>query len=99
MPEPLALHDRIAGLFSGALNIDVPSIHTDLFESGVLDSLALVELLLQLEREFGVTVSSHDLEVENFRTIAHISTFVRARTERAAEVVSSPRVVQLRTRR
>jgi D-alanine--poly(phosphoribitol) ligase subunit 2 len=74
------LRHRISRLFASALNIDVPSVDIDLFETGVLDSLAFVELLLQLEREFGVVTSVVDLEIENFRSIARIAEFVAART-------------------
>jgi acyl carrier protein len=70
---------RIRRLFAGALHIDVPAIDTDLFETGVLDSLAFVELLLQLEREFGLVTTVADLEVENFRSIARIAEFVAER--------------------
>lgn len=80
MPDASGLRDRIARLLSGALKLDVPSANTDLFDTGVLDSLAFVELLLQLEREFGVTTSVDDLEIENFRSIARIAEFVTARS-------------------
>jgi D-alanine--poly(phosphoribitol) ligase subunit 2 len=79
--------DRVAAIFSEVLNRDVPSVDTDLFESGVLDSLAFVELLLQLEREYGVTTSVEDLDADNFRTIACIAQFVAARTAPRARVV------------
>ena len=92
MSDGNRLRDRIAGVFSGALHLDVPAFDTDLFDTGVLDSLAFVELLLQLEREFGVTTSVDDLEVENFRSIDSIAEFVvsragdRALTEHSAVV-------------
>jgi acyl carrier protein len=73
------VREHIARLFSSAMNLDVPSVDTDLFDTGVLDSLAFVELLLQLEREFGVTTSVDDLEVENFKSIARIADFVTRR--------------------
>ena len=66
-------------MFSGALRLDVPSFDTDLFDTGVLDSLAFVELLVQLEREFGVTTSVDDLEAENFRSISSIAAFIESR--------------------
>jgi D-alanine--poly(phosphoribitol) ligase subunit 2 len=83
MSDSNRLREQIAGVFAGALHLDVPAFDTDLFETGVLDSLAFVELLLQLEREFGVTTSVDDLEVENFRSINSIADFVRARTASA----------------
>jgi acyl carrier protein len=79
MSDGNGVRERIAGVFSGALHLDVPAFDTDLFDTGVLDSLAFVELLLHLEREFGVTTSVDDLEVENFRSIDSIAGFVVAR--------------------
>ena len=79
MSDVNRLRERVAAIFSGALHLDVPSVDTDLFENGVLDSLAFVELLLQLEREFGVTTSVDDLDVATFRSIATIADFVHAR--------------------
>lgn len=87
------LRDRIAAIFSTALHLDVPSSDLDLFESGVLDSLAFVELLLQLEREFGVTTSVDDLDVATFRSIDAIADFVNARGGEIAD--ASPRLVQI----
>lgn len=90
MPFSPDLPARIAAIFSGALNVEVASTRVDLFEEGLLDSLAFVELLLQLEREFGVTTSVDDLDADNFRTIERIAEFV---TERCT---TGPRVVPFR---
>ncbi len=49
---------------------------TDLIETGTLDSLALVSLIMELETAFDLTVSYDDLEIEAFRSIHSISTFV-----------------------
>lgn len=89
MTDPGGVRERVARLLLDAMHLDVPSVDTDLFETGVLDSLAFVELLLQLEREFGVTTSVEDLEVDNFRSIARIAEFVTAR----AAASGRPRIV------
>jgi acyl carrier protein len=44
----LALYDEIITIFLERLNVTVPSLDADLLASGVLDSLALVELLVQI---------------------------------------------------
>lgn len=78
MSEASAVAQRVARVFVATLKLDVPSADTDLFESGVLDSMAFVELLAGLEREFGLKVSTEELEIENFRSIAKIAEFVIA---------------------
>ena len=79
MSDVNTLRERVAAIFESGLHLEVPSHDTDLFETGVLDSLAFVELLLQLERQFGVTTSVDDLEVATFRSISSIADFVHAR--------------------
>ena len=51
---------------------------TDLIDTGVLDSLALVSLIMELEMTFDFTVSYDDLEVDAFRSILSITSFVSA---------------------
>jgi D-alanine--poly(phosphoribitol) ligase subunit 2 len=68
--------DRVQRLFVEALNLQVPSPDTDLIEGGLLDSLALVELLFALEREFGVTIALEELDIDSFRTVNRIAEFV-----------------------
>ena len=82
MSHANGLRERIASMFSRTLNLDVPSVESDLFESGVLDSLAFVDLLVALEQEFGVTTVLEDLEVDNFQSIARIADFVMSREVR-----------------
>ena len=65
--------ERVQRLFLETLNVQVPSEEADLIESGLIDSLALVELLFAIEREFSVSLPLDDLEIENFRSVNRIS--------------------------
>ena len=65
--------ERVQQLFLETLNVQVPSQEADLIESGLIDSLALVELLFAIEREFSVSLPLDDLEIENFRSVNRIS--------------------------
>lgn len=65
--------DRVQRLFVETLNVEVPSPDTDLIEGGLLDSLALVELLFALEREFAVTIPLENLDIDSFRSIRSIA--------------------------
>lgn len=71
-----AVNDGIRRLFVQALNIEVPSEDTDLIDGGLLDSLALVELLFAIEREFGIRIQLDELDIESFRTVERIGEFV-----------------------
>ena len=79
MSNATTVEARVTHILSSALHLDVPSPEMDLFETGALDSLAFVEFLLHLEREFGVTVPVEDLELDRFRTIRRIAQFLITR--------------------
>jgi len=81
---PALLQERIGKLILDGINVEVPSVDTDLFDTGVLDSLAFVELLLHLEREFGVQISIEELEIERFRSIERIAEFIASQVGSAA---------------
>jgi len=78
------VQERLIALFRDKLNVDIPNPTTDLFDTGLLDSVMFVELLLLLEQQFGVTVSLDDLEIDNFRSVTRIADFVAPR-ERVRE--------------
>jgi acyl carrier protein len=78
--------DRIIHLLSERVHIETPSADTDLMESGLLDSLMLVELMSSLEEQFGINISFDEVEIDNFRSARRIAEFVnqRSRTQAAA---------------
>jgi acyl carrier protein len=63
-------------LFRDVLNVEVPSTDTDVIDTGLLDSLALVELLAAIEEEFGIELPLDGLEVESFRSVDTIAAYV-----------------------
>lgn len=67
---------KIAGLFMQELDINVPSTDTDLIDTGLLNSLVFIELLLQLEQNFQIQISLQDFEIDDFRSIKNIAEFV-----------------------
>ena len=78
MPDSI-LYDQIARFFPEHANIEAPSPDADLFEAGILDSLAFIDLVVYLEQQFDIRISADELEPENFRSIARISEFTTAR--------------------
>jgi methoxymalonate biosynthesis acyl carrier protein len=76
MSQSKNLEDQLRRLFAEKLNVTVPSVETDLIETGLVDSLTFVEFLAQLEAGFGVQVSLEDLEIDRFRTISSIARFI-----------------------
>jgi D-alanine--poly(phosphoribitol) ligase subunit 2 len=70
-------------LFSEKLNIEVPSPDTDLIESGLLDSLRLVELLLQIEASLGFRLVLEEIDLDDLRSVKRIARLLAARMEPA----------------
>ncbi len=81
MPDTSTLAHQISALFAEKLHLQVPSLDTDLIDTGLVDSLTFVEFLAHLEQQFGVHVSLEDLEIDHFRTIARIARFVATKSQ------------------
>src|SRR5262245_41663473 len=67
--ETARLKVLVRDVFSREMNVDVPSTETDLFETGLLDSLSFVDLLVRLEEELSVKLRLDEIELESFRSI------------------------------
>jgi len=65
-------------VLSQILNEDVPSNDTDLIETGMLDSLALVSLIMELETSFEIDIDFDDLELESFRSIDSMAAYIKS---------------------
>lgn len=52
---------------------------TSLLDSGILDSLSLLRLVVFLEGRFGITMGDADLLPQNFASVNTICTYLRAR--------------------
>jgi methoxymalonate biosynthesis acyl carrier protein len=48
----------------------------DIFQSGSVNSLFAMQLVIFLEKKFNIKVENDDLSLENFRTINNIESFV-----------------------
>jgi acyl carrier protein len=77
--ETVLLNDTIVevrSLLSGKLFIDVDSDETDLLATGLLDSLALIQLLVHIEEKFGVRIALDEIEIEDLRSVVSIAALV-----------------------
>ena len=57
----------------------------DLLESGILDSLGILDLVSFVEQTFGIVVNDEELVPENFRSIESLSAFVLAKGSEASQ--------------
>ena len=82
MVDENGIIQRLDAMFFESLQIKVPSPDTDFIETGMVDSLQFVELLLQLEKRFGCRIDIEDIELDDFRTLNSIARVVAIRGER-----------------
>ena len=79
----------IGKLIAEKLSVEVHSPEDDLLATGVLDSLTLIELLLNLEQHFGMRIPLDELEIEDVRSVRSIARLVESKSpmrSRAVEV-------------
>jgi acyl carrier protein len=80
LPPVATVQAEITALFTRDLNVEVPSPDTDLLETGRLDSVGMVELLIRLEERFGIRIPLENLEIDHFRSVAAIAAFILAQS-------------------
>lgn len=51
-------------------------VDKDLFESGLVNSMFAMELIVHLERAFGIAIVGEDLKLDNFRTVERMTSLV-----------------------
>ena len=65
--------DELSALFDEAMHIEVPSPDTDLIESGLLDSLQLRQLLVQIEERTGTRIPLREVQLDDVRSVARLA--------------------------
>jgi len=56
------------------------SPNESLFDSGILDSFTLADLVTALEKEFSVKIPDADLSPRKFDSVARIETYLKSRS-------------------
>ena len=67
--ETLGIEDRAAAIDATTALSSIPE----------LDSLAVLELVVELEARFGITVDDQDVTAEVFETVGSLAAFVNAK--------------------
>jgi methoxymalonate biosynthesis acyl carrier protein len=78
MPSPNLIQAELTTLFA-KMGLEVPSSEADLVANGLLDSLAMVDLLVHLEQMYDTQISLEDLDLDNFRSIVRIAQYLSNR--------------------
>lgn len=74
------IHEFVDGYFGESTLGD----DEDMFATGYVNSMFALQLVQFVEGEFGITVDSEDLELDNFRTVSSIAEFVERKKASSA---------------
>ncbi|HEU4702447.1 MAG TPA: phosphopantetheine-binding protein [Conexibacter sp.] len=78
MTTRTTLVDQTSELIRDVLQVEVPSPDTDLVDEGLIDSLALVSLITEIELEFGVRLPLDEFDLARFRSAEQIAAVIAA---------------------
>lgn len=80
-----ALHDYITQEIAYERTNLLLSNDFNLIEQGVIDSMGILRVMNFIEEQFGLLLEPGDLLLENFATLAAMTTFIRTRLATANE--------------
>jgi D-alanine--poly(phosphoribitol) ligase subunit 2 len=77
------LEQQIIDIFAERFETRLDSNEVDLLDTGIVDSVRIVELVLEVEQRFGLSLPFEQLEIEDFRTVPRLA-------ERIARTMPTP---------
>ena len=69
----MSLTNDLHTLFREQLQVDVPDNDMNLMENGIIDSLALVNLIMAVEEKFSVSISLEDTDLQRFESVNQLN--------------------------
>ena len=70
------LHTQLPGEDPEKLQVD-----DDLIDSGILDSMGIMQLVTYLEKEYGISIRTEEIEPEQFASVTALAAFVREKQQ------------------
>ena len=74
----ILLHYISQELISGSKKKELDE-EQDLLDSGLVNSLGVIQLVVFIQKYFGIDVPHSDVTIENFQSVKHIGAYVEAR--------------------
>ncbi len=68
--------DRIARIVSETLGVELPSPHTDIVDSGLIDSLSLVTLLVAIEQDLLIVIPLDAVAIDDIRSVERLAALI-----------------------
>lgn len=75
------MQETVISIFEDVLGCDEirEDLDLNLFDTGLLDSLAIIEVLLEIEERLSITLQPTDLERSDMATVNNLTKFLEAR--------------------
>jgi D-alanine--poly(phosphoribitol) ligase subunit 2 len=80
MSDVAAITQRTVDLIRDVLQVEVPAPETDLVDAGLIDSLALITLITEIELEFAIQLPMGDFDLSRFRSAEQMAAIVADQT-------------------
>lgn len=75
------VEEKIINFLSNFISEDLLERETDIFESGYVNSLFVMQLILYIEEEFDIRVENKDMSPRYFNTVVNIVNFIQSKLE------------------
>jgi acyl carrier protein len=69
--------EEISAFLLSSIGISKLDDNEDIFETGLVNSLFAIEMMVFLETTFSIKVVMDDLDMNNFKSVAQLSEFVK----------------------
>jgi acyl carrier protein len=83
------LISQVSRLIAEKLLLEVSSPQEDLLSSGAIDSLSLIQLLVNLEEYFGVRIPLDELDIEDLRSVQSIARLIESHRHANASIAGA----------
>lgn len=77
----MEIREKVRGFLGRYIGDKEFSDTDNIFEGGLVNSLFTMQLVMYIEKEFGITLENEDLELEKFKDVNSIVGLIQEKTE------------------
>jgi methoxymalonate biosynthesis acyl carrier protein len=76
MNQQNLIRNNVTSVVCKTLTLESIKFEEDLFDTGLLDSLSMVQLMVALEEEFSIRIEPEDLDFEDYRSVKSMTEMI-----------------------
>lgn len=76
MVKKTSIQSNVKSVVCKTLTLEKVAYEEDLIDSGLLDSLSLVQLMIALEDEFKIKIEPDDLDFDDYRSVKSMTEMI-----------------------